>query len=60
MAKAKLSAEENRWQAEDDARILKAYSELVKKKARLEMAKKKLLEEQQSLENAIKLANTKK
>lgn len=60
MAKAKLSADEKRWQAEDDARILKAYSELVKKKARLEMAKKKLLEEQQSLENAIKLANTKK
>jgi hypothetical protein len=57
MSKGMSRAEqEKQWQAEDDARVLKAYSELVKKKARLAMAKKKLLEEQESLENAIKLA----
>lgn len=58
MAKIRMSnaEQEKQWQAEDDARVLKAYSELVKKKARLEMAKKKLLEEQLNLENAIKLA----
>lgn len=58
MAKGRMTdaEREKQWQAEDDARVLKAYSELVKKKTRLAMAKKKLLEEQESLENAIKLA----
>lgn len=57
MSKAKaLSIDEKRWQAEDDARALKAYAELVKNKTRMEIAKKKLIEEQNDISKAIKLA----
>lgn len=52
----KMSADEKRWQAEDDARVLKAYSALVKNKARINLAKKKLQEEQEDITKAIKLA----
>lgn len=53
---SKISADEQRWQTEDDARALKAYAELAKNKSRLEMAKKKLQEEQAAINKAIKLA----
>ena len=51
----KMSKEEARWQAEDDARAMRAYAELAKDKARLAAARKKLQEQQRDIEKAIKL-----
>jgi len=51
----KMSEEEKRWRAEDDARALKAYAELVKDKARMAAAKKQLKEQQRDINTAIKL-----
>ncbi len=52
----RMSEEEKRWQAEDDARALKAYAELVKNKARMTAARKKLEEQQKDINTAIKLS----
>jgi len=52
----KMSEEEKRWQAEDDARALKAYAELVKNKSRMAAARKKLEEQQKDINTAIKLS----
>ena len=52
----KMSEEEKRWQTEDDARALKAYAELVKNKARMTAARKKLEEQQKDINSAIKLS----
>lgn len=54
--KAKMTNEEKRWRAEDDARALKAYAEIVRDKARMAAAQKKLKEQQKDIDNAIKLA----
>lgn len=56
MKEAKMSEEEKRWRAEDDARALKAYAELVKNKARMSAAKKRLQEQQKEINTAIKLS----
>lgn len=56
MKEAKMSEEEKRWRAEDDARALRAYAELVKNKARMSAAKKKLQEQQKEIDTAIKLS----
>ena len=52
----RMSEDEKRWQAEDDARALKAYAELVKNKSRMAAARKKLEEQQKDINTAIKLS----
>lgn len=55
MKAIKMSEEEKRWRAEDDARTLKAYAELLKNKARMASARKQLQEQQKDINTAIKL-----
>ena len=52
----RMSEEEKRWRAEDDARALKAYAEIVRDKARMAAARKKLEEQQKDINTAIKLS----
>lgn len=50
----KLSEEEKKWRAEDDARTLIEYQKIYKDKKRMEEAKKKLKEKQEEIEKALK------
>lgn len=55
-AKPIMSEDEKIWQAEDDARVLKAYAECMKNKSRMAAARKKLEEQQKNINTAIKLS----
>ena len=46
----KLSEDELRWQAEDDARTLERYQEIINDKARLDRAMKKAKEQVDNLQ----------
>lgn len=61
---AKINKEELEWRAQDDARILAQYQEILSDKSRLSRAKKAASKEVQNLNNRLKImqkvSNTKK
>jgi hypothetical protein len=61
---AKINKEELEWRAQDDARILAQYQEILSDKSRLSRAKKAASKEVKNLNNRLKImqkvSNTKK
>lgn len=57
---AKLSVDEKRWRAEDDARTLKRYAEIQNDPSRLSEANKVISKELNSLSSVAKLTGAKK
>lgn len=53
----KMTAEEKRWQAEDDARTLARYQELLSDKTRLNAAKKEAKNQAEQLTKQVSLLN---
>lgn len=53
----KMTAEEKRWQAEDDARTLARYQELLSDKTRLNAAKKEAKNQAEQLTKQLSLLN---
>lgn len=53
----KMTAEEKRWQAEDDARTLARYQELLSDKTRLNAAKKEAKSQAEQLTKQVSLLN---
>ena len=62
MAKPKLTPEQKRWQAEDDARVLASAQRIAEDPARLRMAKKEAArmasETAKSAQRLVKVAQT--
>ena len=52
---AKITKEELEWQAQDDARILSQYQEILLDKARLSRAKKAATKEVTNLSNRLQI-----
>lgn len=53
----KMTAEEKKWQAEDDARTLARYQELLQDKTRLNNAKKEAKNQAQQLNKQVQMLN---
>lgn len=53
----KMTAEEKRWQTEDDARTLARYQELLSDKTRLNAAKKEAKNQAEQLTKQVSLLN---
>lgn len=53
----KMTAEEKKWQAQDDANILARYQELISDKTRLSAAKKEAKNQAQELNKRINALN---
>lgn len=53
----KLTAEQLKWRTEEDARVIERYNEIIKDKARLEMATKEAEKTIDNLQERVKAIN---
>ncbi len=57
MSETKLTKEEQKWRAEEDARTLIEFQKIFNDKKRMEEAKKKLKEREKEVKESLKTVN---